>query len=100
MRAGARWAWVRWEGARRTWALPVAAVMAVALVGCGDGGGDFLPGPPRPVLGHDWPAPSELDLGPNAFTPPDPAEALFEASSGVHAYIVSEPSDPLVVLHE
>ncbi len=98
MRAGAPWAWVRREGARRTWALPVAAVIAVALVGCGDGGADFLPGHSRPVLEHDWPDPSELDLEPNGFTPPDPAEALFQASSGLRAYIVPEPSDPLVRL--
>ena len=97
-REGARWARVRREGDRRTWALPVAAVMAVALVGCGDGGADFLPGHSRPILEHDWPDPSELDLEPNGFTPPDPAESLFQASSGLRAYIVTEPSAPLVRL--
>ena len=76
----------------------MAAVMAVALGGCGDGAADFLPGHSRPILEHDWPAPSDLELGPNTFTPPDPAEALFQASSGLRAYIVTEPSDPLVRL--
>ena len=36
--------------------------------------------------------------GPSAFTPPDPGEALFEASSGVRAYIVPAAADPLVRL--
>ncbi len=83
---------------RCAWALPVAALAAFTLIGCADGGGDFLPGHSRPMLEHDWPTPSELEFGPNAFTPPDPAEALFEASSGVRAYIVTEPSAPLVRL--
>ena len=55
-----------------------------------------LPGRSRPIFEHDWPAPGELTGGSSAFTPPDPAEALFEASSGVRAYIVPAEADPLV----
>ena len=58
--------------------------------------GNTLPGRSRPIFEHDWASPSELAGGPSTFTPPDPAEALFEASSGVRAYIVPAEADPLV----
>ena len=45
---------------------------------------------------HGWPDPSALAGGLAAFTPADPGEALFEASSGVRAYIVPADRDPLV----
>ncbi len=80
---------------RRIWALPGVIASALIAGGC-DGTGDFLPGHSRPVFEHDWPDPKELALGMNEFTPPDPGEAIFEASSGVRAYIVPESSDPLV----
>ena len=82
MRAAARW----------------AALAALSLAGCADEAVEFLPGHSRPILEHDWADPGELQLGPASFTPPDPAEALFEASSGVRAYVVPGPSDPLVRL--
>lgn len=86
---------------RRPNARAVAAssvLAAAALAGC-DSGGDTLPGRSRAILEHDWPHPGELALGPAAFTPPDPAEALVETSSGVRAYIVpGADSDPLVRL--
>ena len=74
------------------------ACAALALAGCGDGAEDTLPGRSRPIFEHDWPDPSDLTLGPNAFTPPDPGQALFETSSGARAYIVPAASDPLVRL--
>ena len=55
-----------------------------------------LPGRSRPIFEHDWPPPGELAGGPSAFTPPDPDATLFEASSGVRAYIVPAAGDPLV----
>ena len=55
-----------------------------------------LPGRSRPIFAHDWSPPGDVLGGPSAFTPPDPAEALFEASSGVRAYIVPAGTDPLV----
>ena len=78
--------------------LCVMALSALGLTGCEAGDGDTLPGRSRPILEHDWPDPGELALGPAAFTPPDPDQALFEASSGARAYIVAEASDPLVRL--
>lgn len=70
-----------------------------ALAGCGSGPGESLPGRSRPIFEHGWPGPDELALGPAAFAPPDPGEALFEASSGVRAYIVAGgAADPLVRL--
>lgn len=77
----------------------VVALAGLALGGCGDGADDILPGRSRPMFEHDWPDPGELKLGPATFTPPDPEEALFEASSGARAYIVTgAASDPLVRL--
>ena len=55
-----------------------------------------LPGRSRPIFEHDWPPPGDVLGGPSAFIPPDPAEALFETSSGVRAYIVPAETDPLV----
>lgn len=72
----------------------IAALLG--LTGCG-GEGDTLPGRSRPILEHDWPAPGDLAPGPSSFTAPNPAEARFESSSGVVAYIVPGP-DPLIRL--
>ena len=78
----------------------VVVSTALALYGFRALGGcdadDTLPGRSRPVFEHDWPAPGDVLGGPSAFTPPAPAEALFEASSGVRAYIVPAAGDPLV----
>ncbi len=73
--------------------LTVLAAAALALAACGP---NTLPGRSRPIFEHDWPAPGEVLGGPSAFTPPDPDEARFEASSGVRAYIVPAGGDPLV----
>lgn len=67
-----------------------------ALGGCG--ADDTLPGRSRPIFEHEWPSPGELAGASAAFTPPDPGEALFEAPSGVRAYIVPAPEDPVVRL--
>ena len=83
----------------------VAASAALALgglaslIGCEGSSDDTLPGRSRPIFEHDWPDPGEFALGSAEFTPPDPGEAFFEASSGVGAYIVpAAASDPLVRL--
>ena len=81
---------------RKSVARVVVASAALAFAGCG--GEDTLPGRSRPTFEHDWPDPGQLARGPSAFTPPDPGQALFEASSGVRAYIVPAASDPLVRL--
>ncbi len=87
-------------GLVRSAALAASAALALgALAGCGGGADDTLPGRSRPILEHDWPDPDELALGPAAFTPLDPDQSLFEASSGVRAYVVpGAASDPLVRL--
>ena len=72
----------------------VVVFAALTLTGCETD--NTLPGRSRPIFEHDWPAPGQVLGGPSAFTPPDPAEALFEASSGVRAYIVPAETDPLV----
>ena len=83
----------------RRGAAAVLALAGLVLGGCGDRADNTLPGRSRPLLEHDWPDPGELALGPAAFTPPDPEEALFEASSGARAYIVTgAAADPLVRL--
>ncbi len=74
--------------------LTVLASATLTLAACDTD--NTLPGRSRPIFEHDWPPPSELAGGPSTFTPPDPAEALFEASSGVRAYIVPAEADPLV----
>ena len=79
---------------RKPFARVLVASVALALAGCD--ADDTLPGRSRPIFEHDWPDPGDLASGPAAFTPPDPAEALFEASSGVQAYIVPVEADPLV----
>ena len=81
---------------RKPFAGVLVASAALALAGCE--ADDTLPGRSRPIFEHDWPDPGDLALEPSAFTPPDPGEALFEASSGVRAYIVPAASDPLVRL--
>jgi len=72
-----------------------ALIASVVLASC-DGGARSLPGHSRPILEHDWADPSELELGASTFQPPDPARASFVASGGVRAFIVTEPSDPIV----
>ena len=79
---------------RKPVARVVLASAALAFAGCD--ADDTLPGRSRPIFNHDWPDPGDLALEPGAFTPPDPGQALFEASSGVRAYIVSAAADPLV----
>ena len=76
----------------------LVALAPVALGGCGSAADDALPGRSRPIFEHDWQDPGELALEPAAFTPPDPDQTLFEASSGVRAYVVPAASDPLVRL--
>ncbi len=74
-----------------------AMVLVVGAPGGCDRAGDTLPGHSRPIFEHGWADPSELALGPAAFTPPDPEAALFETSGGVRAYIVpGGTADPLV----
>jgi zinc protease len=75
----------------------MAAAAVLTTVGCGERA-EFLPGHSRPILEHDWADPSDLTLADIGFTPPDPAAALFQAESGVRAYIVTAASDPLVRL--
>ena len=88
-----------WTAMHPHWiATHCAALAALALGGCGSGADDTLPGRSRPIFEHDWPDPGELALGPAAFTPPDPGQALLEASSGARAYVVPAASDPLVRL--
>ena len=75
----------------------VAGGLVVGALGGCDSAGDTLPGRFRPILEHGWADPSELALGPAAFTPPDPSAASFETSSGVQAYVVpGGTGDPLV----
>ncbi len=85
-------------GVGRATGLSMAALALLVAVGCGGGDGEALPGHSRPILEHDWAAPDDLEMGPIGFTPPDPRGALFVASSGVQAYIVTDASDPLVRL--
>ncbi|MGE0555971.1 MAG: M16 family metallopeptidase [Gemmatimonadales bacterium] len=73
----------------------VATVGLGAAAGC-ERGARSLPGHSRPILEHHWVDPDALELGGSTFRPPDPARATFLASSGVRAYIVAEPRDPLV----
>ena len=79
---------------RIRFALTALTTAALVLTACDTD--NTLPGRSRPIFEHDWPAPGEVLGGPSSFTPPDPGEALFEASSGVRAYIVPAASDPLV----
>ena len=74
----------------------VVASAALAFAGCD--ADDTLPGRSRPIFEHDWPNPGDLASGPAAFTPPDAGQALFEASSGVQAYVVPAAADPVVRL--
>ena len=75
-------------------ALTVLTTATLTLTACDSD--NTLPGRSRPIFEHDWPTPGDVLGGPTAFTPPDPAETLFESSSGVRAYIVPAASDPLV----
>ena len=72
----------------------LVVLAALTLTACDSD--NTLPGRSRPIFEHDWPAPGDVVGGPSTFVPPDPAEALFEASSGVRAYIVPAGGDPLV----
>ena len=73
----------------------VTALATIALAACG-GTGDLLPGRTRAALDHDWPHPRDLDLDAATFAHADPSGALFKATSGVQAYIIPGPTDPLV----
>ena len=80
---------------------PVARVLlasaALAFAGCD--ADDTLPGRSRPTFEHDWPDPDDLaSRAQPRSRRPMPGEALFEASSGVRAYIVPAAADPLVRL--
>ncbi len=76
--------------------LVVGGLVVGALGGC-DSAGDTLPGRSRPIFEHGWADPSELALGPAAFTPPNPNATFIETSSGVQGYVVpGGPDDPLV----
>ncbi len=59
---------------------------------------DILPGHTRPVLEHDWHHPRDLRLAATPFSPADPAAALFQASSGLKAFIVPASADRIVRL--
>ena len=72
----------------------LVVLAALTLTACD--ADNTLPGRSRPIFEHDWPPPGDVLGGPSAFIPPDPAEALFETSSGVRAYIVPAETDPLV----
>ena len=74
------------------------AVLAAMLLGGCDSSGDMLPGRTRPVLKHGWPHPRDLKLSQLSFTPANPNDALFQAQSGVRAFVVPGESDPLVRL--
>ena len=64
---------------------------------CGPGSDlDVLPGHSRPIFEHDWPHPSELTFEDAGFQPADPASALVTTPSGVRAYILPDPAEPLV----
>ncbi|MCY4398963.1 MAG: insulinase family protein [Gemmatimonadetes bacterium] len=76
----------------------LAASAVLAMGACGGSADDTLPGRSRPILEHNWPAPAELALGPTAFTPPHPGQAIFETTAGARAYILPAASDPLVRL--
>ena len=67
------------------------------VVGC-EKAANILPGHTRPVLEHDWQHPRELRLAPTPFSPADPAAALFQASSGLKAFIVPASADRIVRL--
>jgi zinc protease len=69
-----------------------------AAIGCGGGDSDRLPGHTRPILDHDWAAPSDLSFPAIGFAPPDPFVARFQSASGIQAYIVTDPAEPLVRL--
>jgi hypothetical protein len=75
------------------------------LAGCEpspDGGawqaGEAMPGHTRPVLVHDWPHPTELELPDVGFIPPDPEAARFETAAGLRAFILPDPQDPVVAI--
>ena len=74
--------------------LTVLTAAALTLTACD--ADNTLPGRSRPIFEHDWPVPGDVVTRPSTFTAPDPAEARFETSSGVRAYIVPAALDPLV----
>ncbi len=75
-------------------ALTALTTAALTLTACDSD--NTLPGRSRPIFEHDWPDPGQVLGGTSAFTPPDSAEALYESSSGLRAYIVPAETDPLV----
>jgi predicted Zn-dependent peptidase len=68
----------------------------LAACSAADEGVDILPGHSRPVLQHDWPHPGELEFGDSGFAPADPDSALLTLPSGVRAFVIPDPGDPLV----
>lgn len=54
------------------------------------------PGRTRPYVAHDWPHPRALDFPATSFRPPDAGGAAFVAPGGVRAFILPDPSDPVV----
>lgn len=58
--------------------------------------GERLPGRARPLLEHGWPHPRDLRFAANAFQPPDARSALLITASGLRAYVVRAPDDPVV----
>ena len=76
-----------------------AFLLLTPILACSCGPGsdeDVLPGHNRPVFEHDWPHPSELTFEDAGFQPADPASALVTTPSGVRAYILPDPAEPLV----
>ena len=56
---------------------------------------DLLPGRSRPLLNHGWAHPRDLQLGANAFQPPDAKAALVATPAGLRAYVVAADGDPV-----
>src|SRR6266478_1173156 len=75
----------------------VLAMAALGATGCkAVRTDDALPGHSRPIVVHDWPHPRDYRFAPSAFHPPDPSRVLVKTASGVRAYVISNPSDPVV----
>ena len=81
-------------------ATPMALLATLACLSCAPDGGapEMLPGHSRPVLEHDWPHPDELEFEDSGFRPADPASARLTTPSGVRAYVIADPADPLVAI--
>jgi predicted Zn-dependent peptidase len=89
------------KAASTTWSTLCCSIsVAAALnVSCGRDttpDEERLPGRSRSLLAHDWPHPRDYEFSPSQFKPPDPDEALIRSSSGLRAYVLSSPADPVV----